>query len=307
MDITTLRDRLNGVAAVTVTPFRSDLSIDELGLRAIVRQLDAEGGVDTIVACGGTGEYYALTPGERQRVADIVLDEAKRAPVIVSVGLDAADAATAAAQAEASGAAGIMIHSPIHPYQHRDGLLEYYRRICAAVSIGVVLYVRDPSVSTELLRELVAIDNVVGVKYAVNNIRLFGTIVADLADESEVAWVCGTAEAWAPYYWLAGATGFTSGLANFAPQEAVSMRDALRAGDAGEIRRIWRRIRPLEDLRSRHLDANNIACIKAATELCGLAGSAVRPPLRPLPANEVAELAEILRGWGVLRGEPAGD
>jgi 4-hydroxy-tetrahydrodipicolinate synthase len=302
VDLKAFQAQLAGVAAVTVTPFTPTLEVDEGGLRAVVRHLDDEGGADTIVACGGTAEYYALTPDERCQVALTVLDEARRAPVVISVGLDAADAGRAAAEAEKHGAAGIMIHQPIHPYVHPDGLLDYYRQICAAVSIGVVAYVRDPAISTDLLARIVAIDNVVGVKYAVNDVRRFGTIVDRLSGESDVEWLCGTAEAWAPFFWLAGATGFTSGLANFAVREAVGMRDALRSGDADEIRRVWKRLRPIEDLRSRYADANNIACLKAGIALCGLAGDAIRPPLRPLPPSEVSELAEILRGWGVLPG-----
>lgn len=302
MEFNDFQAHLSGVAAVTVTPFTSDLELDEAGLRRIVRHLDAPGGTDTIVACGGTAEFYALTPDERRRIALTILDEARRAPVIVSVGLDAVGAAQVAREAENHGAAGIMVHQPIHPYIHPEGLLSYYRQICDAVSIGVVAYVRDPAVSTDLLAQIIGIDNVVGVKYAVNDVRRFGTIVAELSGVSDVAWLCGTAEAWAPFFWLAGATGFTSGLANFAVHEAVALRDALRSGDVAEIRRLWKRLRPLEDLRSRYADANNIAGLKAGVELCGLAGEAIRPPLRPLPPAEKMELASILRSWGLLDG-----
>jgi len=295
VELKDLQKRLAGVAAVTITPFTEDLAIDDASLRRVVRHLD-DGGVDTIVACGGTAEYYALTPEERRRVTATILEEAHTSPVIVSVGLDAAGAASAAQQAERDGAAGIMVHQPIHPYIHEDGLLAYYQTICRAVSIGVVAYVRDPAISTDLLAKLVAIDNVVGVKYAVNDVRRFGTIVEEL-DGANVVWVCGSAEAWAPFFWLAGATGFTSGIANFAVEESLRLRDALRTGEADEIRSLWRRLRPVEDIRSRGRDANNIAGLKAGAALRGLAGEAIRPPLRPLPAAEKYELAGILQSW----------
>jgi 4-hydroxy-tetrahydrodipicolinate synthase len=299
VDLDAFRKRLSGVAAVTITPFTDELDVDEAGLRRVVRHLD-DGGTDTIVACGGTAEYYALTAAERRQVSRVILDEAKTSPVVVSVGLDATSAAAAAREAEQDGAAGIMVHQPIHPYIHEVGTLAYYEQICRAVSIGVVAYVRDPAVSTDLLARLIAIPNVVGVKYAVNDVRRFGTIVETLEDESDVAWLCGSAEAWAPFFWLAGASGFTSGIANFAVQESLALRDALRAGDIDEIRSRWRRLRPVEDLRSRWRDANNIAGLKAGAALCGLAGEAIRPPLRRLPTDEKEELAEILRSWGTI-------
>jgi 4-hydroxy-tetrahydrodipicolinate synthase len=294
-----LKARLAGVAAVTITPFDDELALDETGLRRVVRHLD-DGGVDTIVALGGTAEYYALTPEERRHISRIVLDEAGTAPVIVSVGLDAAGAADAARQAERDGAAGIMVHQPIHPYIHAEGYADYYRTISSAVSVGVVAYIRDANVSTELLGEITSIDNVVGVKYAVNDVRRFGTIVNQLDGEVDVTWVCGTAEAWAPYFWLAGATGFTSGIANFAVHESLALRDALRAGDVELVRSLWRRLRPVEDLRSRWNDANNIAGLKAGTALRGWTGEAIRPPLRQLPAPEKDELAGILKSWGLI-------
>lgn len=299
MELEGLRSKLSGVAAVAVTPFHDDLEIDEPALRRVVRHLD-DGGVDTIVAGGGTAEYYALTPDERRNVSRIAIDEANNSPVIVSVGLDAAGAAKVAREAEADGAAGIMVHQPIHPYIHEDGYASYYRTICDAVSIGVVAYVRDPNVSTELLADIAGIENVVGVKYAVNDVRRFGTMVEHLEQEVDVTWVCGTAEAWAPFFWLAGATGFTSGIANFAVQESLALRDALRAGDVERIRSLWKRLRPVEDLRARWRDANNIAGLKAGTFLCGLTGEAIRPPLRPLPTHERDEMAVILRSWGII-------
>jgi 4-hydroxy-tetrahydrodipicolinate synthase len=298
VELTDLRSHLSGVAAVAITPMTADLEIDHDGLRRVVRHLD-DCGVDTIVACGGTAEYYALTPDERRDTALAIIDETHTSPVIVSVGLDAAGAATAARQAQRDGAAGIMIHQPIHPYLHEDGLSSYYQSICSAVSIGVVVYVRDPAVSVGFLEKLVQIPNVVGVKYAVNDVRAFGGIVAQL-EGADVTWVCGSAEAWGPFFWVAGATGFTSGIANFAAPESLALRDALRAGDVERVRTAWKRVQPVEELRSRWRDANNIAGLKAGAALCGLAGEAIRPPLRPLPPAEKEELADILRDWGVV-------
>jgi Dihydrodipicolinate synthase/N-acetylneuraminate lyase len=300
-----LRRVLPGVNAVTITPFTDDLDLDEASLRHIVRHLD-DGGADTIITCGGTAEYYALTAAERSRINTVALDEARHRPVIVSVGLGAAEASTAVAEAERAGAAGIMIHQPIHPYTSADGLFDYYRQICGATSLGVVVYLRDPRVTTDLIARLIKLDNVVGIKYAINDVRRFGSTVKELEGLSDVVWLCGTAEAWAPYFWLAGAQGFTSGLANFAVHEAIGLRDALRSGDAGEIRRLWRRLLPLEDLRSRHADANNISVLKSAAHMCGLSATeAIRPPLQPLDAEDRRELVQLLAAWGIVEGHTA--
>jgi 4-hydroxy-tetrahydrodipicolinate synthase len=303
MDHASLADRLSGISTVALTPFTAEEALDEIGLRRIIRYID-DGGTDTIVSCGGTGEYYALTSEERRRIHAVVVEEARHAPVLATVGLSAGDAIREARDAENLGAAGIMILPAVHPYTEAHGLLQYYREICRAVSVGVVVYVKDPAFSSELLQEVTAIENVIGVKYAINDLRRFASAVDD--GQGDVVWVCGSAEAWAPFYWAAGATGFTSGLANVAVGESVRLRDALRSGDRKAVIEAWRRVRPMEDLRSRHSDANNVAALKAAASLRGLAESTVRPPLRALPESEWQEVTEILRGWDLLpEGKPA--
>src|ERR1700738_2653653 len=63
-----------GCGTALVTPFQSDLSLDEAALRRLVRrQVDA--GVHFLVPCGTTGESPTLTQNERRRVVEITLGE----------------------------------------------------------------------------------------------------------------------------------------------------------------------------------------------------------------------------------------
>jgi 4-hydroxy-tetrahydrodipicolinate synthase len=63
-----------------------------------------------------------------------------------------------------------------------------------------------------------------------------------------------------------------------------------------EAMRIWRVIRPFEELRARHDSGNNVPAVKEAMELAGvIPSSAVRPPLAPLSPADRAELADALR------------
>ena len=62
-----------GCGTALVTPFHSDLSLDEASLRKLVRrQIDA--GVDFLVPCGTTGESPTLTQAEHLRVVEITID-----------------------------------------------------------------------------------------------------------------------------------------------------------------------------------------------------------------------------------------
>src|SRR5271156_3276590 len=58
-----LRARLRGVIAFPITPLQPDLSLDIPGLRKNLQRL-MENAPVAIVAAGGTGEMYSLTPAE---------------------------------------------------------------------------------------------------------------------------------------------------------------------------------------------------------------------------------------------------
>ena len=73
---------LRGCGTALITPFKSDGSIDEEGLRALVAwQVDS--GIDFLVPCGTTGETPTLSHDEWLRVIDISAEVvAGRVPVV---------------------------------------------------------------------------------------------------------------------------------------------------------------------------------------------------------------------------------
>ena len=82
----TLRNKLSGVVAFPVTPFKDDLSLDLPGLHKNLNKL-LEYPISAIVAAGGTGEIYSLTPAEYLRVIELTaLAVEDRVPVIAGVG-----------------------------------------------------------------------------------------------------------------------------------------------------------------------------------------------------------------------------
>src|SRR3989440_10956813 len=93
-----LRSRFGGVVAFPVTPFKADLSLDLEGLRKNLAHL-AKFPFCAVVACGGTGEMYSLTPDEhRQVVAAAVEAFGSKAPVLAGVGYNQALAVEMARQ-----------------------------------------------------------------------------------------------------------------------------------------------------------------------------------------------------------------
>ena len=113
------------------------------------------------------------------------------------------------------GSQAVMVHQPIHPYQSAEGWVEYHAAIAEGLpDLGVVPYVRDPSVTPacspawpgprqrgrgEVRRA------------QPDAVRRHG---GGAVGAQRLAWVCGLAEGWAPFFWPGGAVGFTSGLVN---------------------------------------------------------------------------------------------
>ncbi len=286
-----LRERLRGISAIPVTPFRQDGDVDEEALAGIVRRV-VEGGADVVVACGNTSEHFSLTAAERERVAAVTVRASGSVPVLVGVGGDIRTAVHELEHGVELGAAGAMVHYPTHPYVSRMGLVEYYEALARSTDGAIVPYVRGAGLPAPVLDRISRLPTVVAVKYAIPDPVAFGELVARLHDA--LVPVCGLAELWAPFFWLSGAQGFTSGLVNVAPRLSRAMLDALRAGEFGRAMELWRVVEPFERLRARHGNGNNVPVVKQALELLGVLSGTVRPPLARLSPDDRDELDRIL-------------
>jgi 4-hydroxy-tetrahydrodipicolinate synthase len=290
---------LHHVVVTTVTPFKPTGELDLSAIKQQVRHV-IDGGVRVLIPCGNTGEFSSLSAAEaRQVTAETVAAADPETTVIAGVGGPVVTAVELAVAAQADGASAIMIHPPAHTFVDRARVADYYRPIIDATNLGVVLYKRGENLTDQVIPDLLAHERVIGVKYGGNDMHSLAKLVDRVGYES-CSWVCGTAERWAPYFWLAGARGFTSGLATFAPQEAVALWNALHAGDMLTAAGIRRRLTPFEDLREEKASANNVTAVKEAMQMIGLDSGHVRPPLAPLSDADRQRVRETLLQLGLI-------
>jgi 4-hydroxy-tetrahydrodipicolinate synthase len=300
VDAQALRTVLATAVAVPVTPLHADGTPDwDTYARLIGRLVDT--GITVITPNGNTGEFYALSQGEARQATEAAAGAVRGrqpAELLVGVGHDIATATEAARHAGDHGARMVMIHQPVHPYVSPQGWVDYHVAIAGAVpDLGVVLYIRDERRTGAHIAELAdRAPNVVGVKYAVRDATKFAAVARD-AGIDRLTWLAGAAELTAPAFWAVGARGFTSGLANVAPDLALAMLDALRAGDFGSAMKVWDTVRRFEELRLADSSADNVSVVKEALAQLGLCRADVRPPSRPLPAGIRQEIAQILATW----------
>lgn len=298
MDHHDLTQRLHHVAVTTVTPMRKDGTVD---LAAIAPQVEAmtAGGIRILVPCGNTGEFASLGEDEARAVVEATVAAAPDGTtVIAGVGGASVTAAGLAEHAAAVGADAVMVHHPTHTYIDPDALVRYYERILQATDLGMVVYKRGPELSDQVIAELVLHEQVVGVKYAVNDLNSFANLV-DEAGTSACAWLCGTAERFAPFFHIAGAVGFTSGIANFAPQLPVAMYDAMAAGDVAGTMELRRQLTPFEQLRASRNNALNVPAVKEAMRQLSMDSGMLRDPLQQPSPDERELIATMLGDLGL--------
>src|SRR4051812_26851498 len=99
-----MSERLQGAVPMLATPFDADDAVDETGLRRIVEHVIAAG-ANGLAVGGLASEAHGLTPGERERVTEAVVDQVHgRVGILVTVTAESTATAVAlAAHAAANG------------------------------------------------------------------------------------------------------------------------------------------------------------------------------------------------------------
>jgi 5-dehydro-4-deoxyglucarate dehydratase len=292
-----LRGKLRGVIAFPVTPFNADLSLDLAGLRNNLRVL-LEHPVSAVVAAGGTGEVYSLTPAEHVDVVKAVVEEVDgRMPVIAGTGFNASIAVELARQSARAGADAILALPPYYPNADEAGLAEYYAAIGAATRLGLFVYSRDwVNPGPEWVARLAEkIPNLVGWKEGQGDVRRYQQIIARIGDR--LYWIGGAGDDCVPAYYSIGIRSYTSSIATVAPRLSLKLHEAASAGDGEGLACLMREyVIPLYSLRARR-KGYEVSVMKEMMNLAGLAAGPVRPPLPALRADEITELRAILEKW----------
>ncbi|TET12270.1 MAG: dihydrodipicolinate synthase family protein [Candidatus Thorarchaeota archaeon] len=299
MDHEKFKEILSGYSVTTVTPFTSDLS--EIDVNSIMRNITylVKHDVPLIIPNGNTGEFYSLIDEEWSAVLTSTLESVgQRTTVMSGIGHSIKTALFQLNKAQELGAPAVMVMYPQHVFSSKEGLLAYYRAILEnANGMNVVLYKKGSLLSDDVLEKLMTFDSLVGVKYAFGRIVDFSRTVHKLGHK--IVWSCGTAERFAPFFHLAGAKGFTSGLCNFAPKVTKKMYDSLKAGDYSQAMEVQKMITPLENLREGRGKANNVPVVKAAMDHLGLKGGICRPPIHKLSDEEQNATVAAIAGWDI--------
>jgi len=292
-----------GVFVFVMTPFKTTKNRqgkyepDLKGMEGNTRYFSRIRGEKMLVICGGSGEFHSLTPSEVISLAAAAVTGVEgRCKVIVGVGGTTRNAVKMAEGAQRVGCDAVLVMP--HPPEVKRGeqvLWERHRAISRAVDIGLLPF-RAPAqlLSPALIKRLSRFDNVVAIKEESNAVDWVRTGVR--LTGSTLPIVTGGGENMVPYYYLAGAVGFTTGMANISLARSIDLHHAA-------IRKQWQKamewrdfFEPLTDMRRKL----GTPMLKGGLEMLGLAGGPVRATGAALDQAGQRKVRRLMREKGLL-------
>jgi len=282
------REQLHTVQLVPITAFDSDGQLNLEPMKELMAR-SYEAGIRVFLPCAGSAEFHALQPSEIISVIEMVRGTVGDDAIVVApTGYHAEHAIELANQAHSAGADVGLVMPLSFPYLSDAGARDHLLRIFDQSKLPMMIYKKGDLPSDELLLELAEHENLIGIKYAVNDMDAFTRVIR--ADQGRIDWFCGTAERFAPFYALVGASGYTTGAGNICPRLTLAMQAAIVQGNWDEALRLQEILLPIEYYRSRENDSYNVSMLKHAIKQTGLDFGLPRPPQRQLNEQEMQEI-----------------
>lgn len=224
----------SGSLVALVTPMKSDGSLDEDGLRELLRWHKDEG-TDGVVILGTTGEASTLSVDEKEKVMSITKDEVGGIlPIVVGTGTISTKATIEATQhAKANGADAALVVTPYYVKPSQAGLYQHFTTIADAVDLPLILYNvpgrTGVDLSVETTVKLSHHPMIKGLKDATGDNNRVGPMRQIIGEDFRLY---SGEDGMAREYVLKGGDGVISVTANVAPHAVHNVMTSAKAQDA---------------------------------------------------------------------------
>jgi 4-hydroxy-tetrahydrodipicolinate synthase len=262
-----------GSYGVLVTPFTRDG--ESVDFQALHNLLDWQisCGSPGIIMMGTTGEFLTLSDEERFAVIESTVTHiAGRINVLVgTMNAYTPNAVRYSKQAQDLGASGLMVLPPYYYTPTQDEIYSYYKAICEATSIPIMIYNNPFTSNVDMSASFVAklaksFEQIRYIKEASMDVAR----VSDIIDASEGVVKVFAGERVVESY-LLGATGYVNPYANYIPEASTAICNLLAASKyINEIDHI---------IAEGHPTYGHQCYSKALAALRGYPVGDVRPPL----------------------------
>jgi 4-hydroxy-tetrahydrodipicolinate synthase len=294
-----LPGKFHGVFAALVTPMKPGQEIDYKRLSSFADHLVRKG-VHGLIPLGSTGEYYALSADERERVIRTTLEvAADRVPVVVGTNAGATrDVVAFSRQAEQLGCAGVMLAAPYYSLPRPEELFAHFRAVSSAIGIPIMLYNypgrTGVDMSPEFIEKLATLKNLRYVKESTGEMPRITELLRRCGDRLGVFCGCDTI---ALESFMVGAIGWVGGVVNVLPASHARLYElAAVRKDYPAARKLFFEMLPTLELMEG--GGKYTLWVKAACGLMGHDCGAPRRPLGPATKAECALLREALKKTG---------
>lgn len=286
---------LQGVIVAMLTPFDERGELYEEGVRGVTSWL-IEKGVHGLFVCGTAGEGLLMSTAQRQRAAEVAVDEVKgRIPVIVHAGaISTAEAIALARHAQEAGAqAAAVVAPPFYPMDHTC-LVNHFVAVAQAVpGFPIYLYNLPGMAKNDIAPEVVSdvcqqAANVTGIKDSSRDVQRLKDYAQAVPQGFEV--IVGSDGILLDGLQV-GAVAGVSALASVFPEPCVGVWDEFVAGDLDKAQAHQALI---GKLRSAVKFGPYLGAYKEALNRRGVPAGYPRSPLRPLSDEEKAKAAEMI-------------
>ncbi len=289
--------KITGVHTALVTPFDEKGLLNESFLKQQIR-FQLENDIDGLVVLGTTGETPTLKKEEKESIIKIAVDENRKAlkPAILTVGTGSystEETIKNTAQAKNLGADCALIVTPYYNKPTQKGLYQHFKAVADACDIPIIVYNiagrTGQNLSTETLKNLSEIKNIIGVKEASGSLTQMMDVYQSIVMQREDFCLLSGDDALTLASMAIGAHGVISVVSNLIPGLIKKMTNLLTIGNFEAARKLHYELLPL--FKAAFIETNPIP-IKFAMNHLGMNVGSCRLPLTELePENEI-----ILKG-----------
>ena len=180
--------RFSGIFTPIITPFRSDDTLDEAGLRSNVEKW-MQTSLRGLVVLGSNGEAAQLDDAESDRIVDLVREHVPSGrPLIAGTGRESTRATIAATRrAAAAGVDAVLVRTPsfFKSQMTTEVFVRHYTEVAEASPVPVLLYnvsmFTGVNLQPDAVERLAAHPNIVGIKESGSDISQIAEFVARTA------------------------------------------------------------------------------------------------------------------------------
>jgi 4-hydroxy-tetrahydrodipicolinate synthase len=286
-----------GLIVAPLTPFDSELNVDEPRLRRQIDYVIEECRATMIVAAGvETQEYAYLALDERKALIRKTIEfVGGRVPVMVGISHPALRTAIELAhEAERLGAAALQALAPLRPFAgppSRDDLIAFFAALARETNLPITLYLNPGPGADVSIADTIALAKLPGVQFIKESSRDLARVSRLIAEVDRA----GYARYFTTMQMLLITLMLGGSGATMPPPACEIARHIIDAFVAREYERAAKLQLQFALFPAKWMHRGLAPVMKAAMNLIGVPAGDPYPPYAPLAADELHALADYLK------------